>query len=228
MPHLGLAVLAMVVGVVGLILKKAIELILENEYSTWAPALARLLIRIAGFVHRRQRKQWWADLHYMQRVKGESGLLLAGSCFLSSPWLGLRHIISVAQSKPLIRLCFAVVTLGVVMTITRSIPTASPQSVFVAVQPASHEGHCPSADFVFRGAIRTNGAPGSISFVWDMPDGETTPARSVQVDAGTMEVLQSLRFTFAGQQAATGSVRLRVVSPREMASVSAPARFQCP
>ena len=44
MLSLRLALLA----VLALALKRGFELVLENEYATWAPALARLLVRVAG------------------------------------------------------------------------------------------------------------------------------------------------------------------------------------
>jgi hypothetical protein len=83
--------------VLGLGVKKAVELILDKEYATWAPALARILVRAAGFVCRRRREHWRADLQYLQQVVGESGLLQAGSCLLSSPWLALRDALAALQ-----------------------------------------------------------------------------------------------------------------------------------
>lgn len=69
MPHLLLAAL---VSLAVVLLKKALELVLENEYATWAPAVARFLVRVAGFAHRPRRGQWEADLLYQQRVRQES------------------------------------------------------------------------------------------------------------------------------------------------------------
>jgi WD40 repeat protein len=85
--------LAILLGLVVLGLKRAFELVLEKEYATWAPALARLLVRMAGFMYRPRRYQWRADLQYVQQVKSESGLLPAGWCLLSAPWLVLRHVV---------------------------------------------------------------------------------------------------------------------------------------
>ncbi len=72
-------------------LKKSIELALENEYGSWAPALARVWIRWAGFICRSYGGQWWADLQYLQRVERNSGLLLAASCLANAPLLAIRH-----------------------------------------------------------------------------------------------------------------------------------------
>lgn len=74
----------------GVVLKKGIELVLEREYPVWAGALAGFLVGAAGFVCRERRGQWLADLQYMQKVEGDSGLLQAGSCLASAPWLALR------------------------------------------------------------------------------------------------------------------------------------------
>jgi hypothetical protein len=51
-----------VVAGLGLVLKQAFELVLEREYATWAPALARLLMRVADFAYWPGRVQWRADL----------------------------------------------------------------------------------------------------------------------------------------------------------------------
>jgi hypothetical protein len=85
---------AVLLAALVLVLKRALELVLEKEYATWAPALARLLVAAAGFVCWPRRAQWRADLRYMQQVEGESGLLPAGWCLLSAPWLALRHLVS--------------------------------------------------------------------------------------------------------------------------------------
>jgi len=91
MRSLTLALLA----VLALAGKRAFDLVLEKEYAIWAPALARLLVRAAGFVcwpRRERREQWSADLEYVQQVEDESGLLPAGWCLLSAPGLALRYI----------------------------------------------------------------------------------------------------------------------------------------
>src|SRR5215470_6621556 len=84
----------LVLAVLLALLHKAFELVLTNEYATWAPGLARLLVRTAGFICPPRRRQWWADLSYVQREEKTSGLLQAGWCFLSSPTLAIRHAVA--------------------------------------------------------------------------------------------------------------------------------------
>jgi hypothetical protein len=90
--------LTVILGVLGMVLKKAVELILENEYRSWAPALARLLVEIAGFVCRSKRQEWRSGLLYVQKVEGESGLFRAMGCLVTSPLLVLRSRLSNAMS----------------------------------------------------------------------------------------------------------------------------------
>jgi Bacterial RNA polymerase, alpha chain C terminal domain len=65
-----------------------LKLIVANEYATWAAALARFLIRCSGLICSSYRDQWQADLRYDQ-LEGNSGLLQAGSCLLSAPFLAI-------------------------------------------------------------------------------------------------------------------------------------------
>ena len=80
------------------LVKKVVELALENEYASWAPALARLWVRGAGFICRSQRERWWADLQYVQRVERNSGLTPAASCLVSAPFLALRDTARAARN----------------------------------------------------------------------------------------------------------------------------------
>jgi hypothetical protein len=122
---------------------------------------------------------------------------------------------------------------GAAVGLTRRLRQPPPRalavdSVRLAVEPRAAEGRCPSADFTFLGEIRTNGGAGDLAFAWVEPDGQTTPARSDHVEAGTTVVRQSLRFTFVGQSAATGFARLQVTRPVEMSSTPVTAHFACP
>jgi hypothetical protein len=84
------AVISAVISMVGGVVAGAIHLALEKEYGTWAPALARLLVRLAGLLCPSHRGKWWADLRYLQRVERQSGLFQAGWCLVCAPWLALR------------------------------------------------------------------------------------------------------------------------------------------
>jgi hypothetical protein len=114
---------------VGVVLKKAIELVLEKEYATWAPALARLLVEIAGFMCRPRREQWAADLAYVQRVEGTSGIVQAGSCFLSCWLLSLRHgggvvlRAGIKEPRSLLLPSFAILAVGMVVAFVVSVFT---------------------------------------------------------------------------------------------------------
>lgn len=78
---------------------KAIEVVIEKEYTSWSAALARLWVRGAGFISRSHREQWWADLQYQQHVEGVSGLGHAMSCLVSAPVLALRDTASRARGR---------------------------------------------------------------------------------------------------------------------------------
>jgi hypothetical protein len=87
MPKIVTVVLVAALALFGVVAKKAIELILEREYEGWSRSLARLAVRVAGFVHRPKRDEWWADLCFMQEVVQQSGILPAFRCLLSAPLL---------------------------------------------------------------------------------------------------------------------------------------------
>jgi hypothetical protein len=83
-----------VLATLGFVGKEAIKLILANEYASWAPALARLLVRAAGVLYPPRRAAWLADLAYVQRAEKRSGLPQAGSCLASSVRFGLAHAVT--------------------------------------------------------------------------------------------------------------------------------------
>jgi hypothetical protein len=87
----GLSVLTsaflLLLAFLGLLLKKAAETAVENEYRSWAPRVARFLTRIAGCICPTRRNVFWADLLYRQIVDKETGLTEAVSCLVASPRL---------------------------------------------------------------------------------------------------------------------------------------------
>src|SRR5438105_2620220 len=86
MPRLGVVLL----GLMGA-LTWVLKLVLEREYSAWSAALARFLVRVAGWTHPSRRDEWEADLRYVQEQQKETGLFCATSVFVGSPWLALRQ-----------------------------------------------------------------------------------------------------------------------------------------
>jgi len=68
------------------------RLVLEKEYLSWAPALALLLVRLAGWLHPIRRKEWSADVRAVQG-EGGTGLWEAAGFLAGAPWLTLRRIV---------------------------------------------------------------------------------------------------------------------------------------
>ncbi len=128
-----------------LAVKRSFELVIENEYATWAPALARLLARAAGFVYWPRLEQWRADLRYVQQVEEESGLLAAGWCLLSVPWLLLRHVVTVLfgtclqQCEKRVSLASGLLVAGVIITML-GLVGGGPERVLIRVATFSPDG----------------------------------------------------------------------------------------
>lgn len=80
------------------VVKKIIELVLENEYKAWAPAIARLLVTIAGRMCPNYAESWSADLAYIQAVEQGSGIVVAANCVRGAPLIFIRHLATTATS----------------------------------------------------------------------------------------------------------------------------------
>lgn len=91
----GLAVL----GAMGLIAMEAIKLILQNEYKSWASALARLLTWLAGRLYRPRRYEWWADLRYAQKDGNQTGVVEAAFWLASTPGFAVRDVAAALGSR---------------------------------------------------------------------------------------------------------------------------------
>ena len=78
------AVLAVTLGLVGAEVAKQI---VAREYDSWAPALARALVGLAGRIHPPRAREWRADLAYLQTVEGGTGLWAACSHLTAAPRL---------------------------------------------------------------------------------------------------------------------------------------------
>jgi hypothetical protein len=66
---------------------EALKQIVAREYDSWAPALARLLVRLAGRIHPPRALEWRADAAYIQTVEGVSGLWASSSHLAAAPTL---------------------------------------------------------------------------------------------------------------------------------------------
>jgi hypothetical protein len=93
MPHSVSLVLAGIAVVILFVVKKALELLLTNEYVGWARMLARFLVNLAGIICPSRAREWRAGLRYFQeRDKTDPGLRMAASHLAWSPWHTLRRL----------------------------------------------------------------------------------------------------------------------------------------
>ena len=79
------------VAVLAYIAGKAVSVAIEREYDSWAPALAVLIVKLAGFISRTRRDQWEADVLYDQGEKGRTALGEAIWHLIGAPGLALRE-----------------------------------------------------------------------------------------------------------------------------------------
>lgn len=54
----------------------------KREYMSWAPALARCLVRVAGRIHRARAEEWMADILYLQSGSAPSTGLWEAFCHI--------------------------------------------------------------------------------------------------------------------------------------------------
>lgn len=95
MPLTALGIIGLVVVLVATeMLREAVR----REYGSWAPALARIIVRLAGLIHRSRAAEWRADVLYLQG-EGSSGLWEAGCHLLAAPGLRARELLG-RQSSP--------------------------------------------------------------------------------------------------------------------------------
>ena len=85
-------VLALAVLVMSLVGTEIVKQIVAREYDSWAPALARALVRLAGWVHPPRAREWRADVAYVQSVEqGDTGL-----------WEALCHLVAAPKLSSLV------------------------------------------------------------------------------------------------------------------------------
>jgi hypothetical protein len=86
-----MAVFLALVGVGASMFLKATEVAITNEYASWAPALGRVYVRLAGIICPSHRRDWQANILSIQRDEGRSGLYEATLCLLGAPVLAIRE-----------------------------------------------------------------------------------------------------------------------------------------
>lgn len=76
--------------IVGLVAAEMLKEAVRREYGSWAPGLARAMVRLAGLIHPSRAAEWRADILYLQ-TQGQSGLWEAACYLLAAPKLLLRE-----------------------------------------------------------------------------------------------------------------------------------------
>jgi Bacterial sugar transferase len=145
--HLSVAILGLFA--VGLfIAKKVIELVLENEYASWAPALARLLVTMAGRMCPHYAEAWSADLSYIQGVERCSGIAVAATCVSGAPLICMRRLAKAATSEKTIKRAVDLLTASIALllmapalaVIAAAVRLTGPGPVVVPVMRVGKDG----------------------------------------------------------------------------------------
>ncbi len=69
--------------------------VVKQEYTKWAPALARVLVHLAGRIHRARADEWWADVRFLQTAPQPStGLWEAFSHVCGAPRLAALAVLT--------------------------------------------------------------------------------------------------------------------------------------
>ncbi|MGN6588600.1 MAG: hypothetical protein ACTHKT_14195 [Solirubrobacterales bacterium] len=79
--------LLLILGAVLLVLAEGLKQIVGREYDSWAPALSRVLVRLAGWLHPPRSREWTADIAYLQQEEGSSGVWAAAAHLAAAPQL---------------------------------------------------------------------------------------------------------------------------------------------
>jgi hypothetical protein len=101
------------------------------------------------------------------------------------------------------------------------------ESVQSTLDPSDGAGSCPSASYTVSATVTTNGGPGTLQFAWELPDGRTSAARSVDVVQGQRRVDLSLDFELTGPTALAGSPVLVLTAPAEQRVDAPPVAYTC-
>jgi hypothetical protein len=100
------------------------------------------------------------------------------------------------------------------------------QDAVLTLDPASGGGGCPSAAYRVAAEVTTTGA-GELTFAWELPDGRTTAAQSVPVDAAQQRVELSLSFELTGPPSVNGAPVLLVTAPADERFAGPVVDFRC-
>lgn len=97
-------VAVLVVGGIGFVLRAVVSEMVKQEYTRWAPALARAVVRLAGHLHPTRADEWLADILYLQSTPEASTGLWEALCHLcGAPKLAARAILAACADAPLFR-----------------------------------------------------------------------------------------------------------------------------
>ena len=87
-------------------------------------------------------------------------------------------------------------------------------------------GRCPEASITLLATISTNGAAGSISVDWTLPDGSAGPQQAFALSDGQREVEATLDITLTGSNPVAGDAAA-VVEPSGLRATT-PVTYRCP
>ncbi|WP_220794773.1 hypothetical protein, partial [Nocardioides pelophilus] len=97
-------------------------------------------------------------------------------------------------------------------------------TVAVSADPAV--ARCPRATVALVATIGTNGAAGSVSVAWTLPDGSSGPGQSFAVEDGQREIVARLDITLTGSNAVAGDA-VAVVRPSGLRARTR-VTYRCP
>jgi hypothetical protein len=113
-------------------------------------------------------------------------------------------------------------------------PTPAPQpplavtAITAAVDPADGVGHCPAATVTVHATVTTNGAPGTITYQWLLPDGRASAEGRVTLRRGGRSAAVDLPVAYSGGAPAQGVAALHVLSPAGVYSRPVRVAYACP
>jgi hypothetical protein len=101
-------------------------------------------------------------------------------------------------------------------------------SVSATVVPTGGVGHCPQADFTFRGSVKIKAGTGTLTFQWLQPNGESSSLQTLVVQGGTRQATVTLNFSISGNGITRGAAVLHLISPIDVHSAPVNVSYVCP